>query len=172
MPGCLLPPLPLPLWGPYTQECAVTSAPPPALECVSLEGCLPSRGYAPSPFGAFAPPSPEDRGFILSPHPVFYCSHPWSIRLTRHCAWRRMECGGVGVGGGFPFTFWLAHYSVLAHTPLTYFWQLFLLTLLPAREAHFSLRLVTSCTTGMAPILSLHRGFGTSLFPHGLRPIV
>ena len=100
----------------------------PALECVPLEGCLPSRSYAPSPSGAFAPPSPEDRGFILSPHPVFYCSHPqWPVRLTRHCAWRRMECGGVGVGGGFPFTFWLAHFSVLAHTPLTYFWRLFFL---------------------------------------------
>ena len=25
-----------------------------------------------------------------------------------------MERGGVGVGGGFPFTFWLAHFNVLA----------------------------------------------------------
>ena len=87
----------------------------PALECVSLEGCLPSRGYAPSPSEAFAPLSPEDRGFILSPHPVFYCSHPWPVGLIRYCAWRRMECGGVGVGGGFHFTFWLAHFNALAH---------------------------------------------------------
>ena len=86
-----------------------------ALECVPLEGCLPFWGFAPSPFGALASPSPEDRGFILSPHPVFYCSHPWPVGLTRHCAWRRMECGGVGVGGGFPFTFWLANFNVLAH---------------------------------------------------------
>ena len=87
----------------------------PALECVLLEGCLPFQGSAPSPPGASAPPSPEDRGFILFPHPVFYYSHPWPVGLTRHCAWRRMERGGVGVGGGFPFTFWLAHFNVLAH---------------------------------------------------------
>ena len=87
----------------------------PALECVPLEGYLPFRGSAPSPPGAPAPLSPEDRGFILFPHPVFYYSHPWPVGLTRHCAWRRIERGGVRVGGGFPFTFWLAHFNVLAH---------------------------------------------------------
>ena len=44
-------------------------------------------------------------------------------------------------------------------------------TLLPAKEALFLLRLVMPCTTGVAPLLSLHREFGTSLFPHGLLPI-
>ena len=57
--------------------------------------------------------SPEDGGFIPSPRPDFYYSHPWPVGLTRHCTWRRMERGGVGVGGGFSFTFWLAHFNVL-----------------------------------------------------------
>ena len=64
--------------------------------------------------GLFAPPlprlcpitvwcacsfSPQDRGLIPSPHPVFYCSHPWPVGLTRQRAWRHMECGGVGACG-------------------------------------------------------------------------
>ena len=55
---------------------------------------------------------------MLSPRPVFFCAHPWPIGLTRHCASRCMERGGVGVGGGFYFTFWLAHCNVLALPPL------------------------------------------------------
>ena len=104
-----------PSWAPPLRSVLSRRRLLPALECVPPEGCLPFQGSAPSPPGAPAPPSPEDRGFILFPHPVSYCSHPWPVRLTRHCAWRRMECGGVGVGGGFPFTFWLAHFNVLAH---------------------------------------------------------
>ena len=50
-------------------------------------------------------------------------------------------------------------------TPLTYVWRISIPTLLPAREALFFLRLVIPCATGVAPLLSLYRGFGTSLFP-------
>ena len=39
------------------------------------------------------------------------------------------------------------------------------LTLLPAREALFFPMLVMPCVTGVAPLLSLYRGFGISLFP-------
>ena len=86
----------------------------PAKECVPLEGCLPSRGSAPSPLECMLPFHLRTGGFIPSPHPDLYYSHPWPVGLTRHCTWRRMERGGVGVGGGFPFTFWLAHFNVLA----------------------------------------------------------
>ena len=115
MPGAFCPSYLCPSWAPLLRSVLSCRRLLPALECVPLEGCLPFRGSAPSPPGAPAPPSPGDRGFILSPYPVFYCSHPWPVRLTRHCAWRRMECGGVAVGGGFPVTFWLAHFHVLAH---------------------------------------------------------
>ena len=85
----------------------------PALECVPLEGCLPPRGFAPSPLERMLPLHLRTGGFIPSPRPDFYYSHPWPIGLTRHCAWRRMERGGVGVGGGFSFTFLLAQFNVL-----------------------------------------------------------
>ena len=85
----------------------------PALECVPLEGCLPSRGSAPSPLERMLPFHLRTGGFIHSPRPDIYYSHPWPVGLTRHCAWRRMERGGVGVGGRFSFTFWLAHFNVL-----------------------------------------------------------
>ena len=45
-----------------------------------------------------------------------------------------------------------------------------ILTLLLAREALFFLRLVMPCMTGVAPLQSFNRGFGTSLLPHGLMP--
>ena len=45
----------------------------------------------------------------------YNCSHPWPVGLTRQCAWRRMDCGGVGVAGGFSFTCWLVHFNALAH---------------------------------------------------------
>ena len=109
------PPYLCPSWAPLLRSMLSRRRLLPALECVPLEGCLPFWGFAPSPSGALAPPSPEDRGFILSRSPVFYCSHPWPVGLTRQCTWRRMECGGVGVGGAFPFAFWLAHFNVLAH---------------------------------------------------------
>ena len=145
---------------------------PPALECVSLEGCLPFRGYAPSPSGAFAPLLPEDRGFILSPHSGFLMLAPLACRTDQAL---RLEAYGMWWRGSR----WWIFFHILVGAlqcaspyPSYLLWRLFLLTLLPAREGHFSLRLVTPCTTGMAPILSRHRGFGTSLFPHGLRPIV
>ena len=83
--------------------------------CASTGRSLPLPGLCPITSWSACFISPENRGFILSPHPVFYCLHPWPIGLTRHCAWRRMECGGVGLGGGFPFIFWLAHFNVPAH---------------------------------------------------------
>ena len=55
----------------------------------------------------------------------------------------------------------------------SYFLAVVILTLLPAREVFFFiLRLVMPCTTGVAPLLSLYRGFGTSLLPHGRLPIM
>ena len=60
----------------------------------------------------------------------------------------------------------------LSPSPLAYIWWLFFHTWLPAREALCFLWLVMLCATKMAPLLSLHRGFGTSLFPHGIRPTV
>ena len=77
----------------------------PALECVPLQGRLPPRVFAPSPLECMLPLHLRTGGFIPSPLPDFYYSHPWPVGLTRHCAWRRMERGGVGVGDGFPFTF-------------------------------------------------------------------
>ena len=69
---------------------------------------------------------------------------------------RMMRC--TSTGGFVPYPCYLYLAVIIA-------------TLLPAREALFFLRLVMPCTTGVAPLLSLHRGFGTSLFPHGLLPI-
>ena len=84
--------------------------------CPSTGGFLPPLpGLCPITFWGACLFVREGRGFILSPHPVFCCSHPWPVGLTRQCAWRRMECGGVGVGGGFSFTFWLVHLNVPAH---------------------------------------------------------
>ena len=76
--------------------------------------CSPLLGLCPISFWSVYFFSPGVGGFILAPRLVFFCSNPWPIGLTRHCAWRRMERGGVGVGGGFPFTFWLVHFNVLA----------------------------------------------------------
>ena len=71
--------------------------------------CTSTGGSFPLPhFCSACSSSPEVRGFIPSPYPVFCCSHPWPIGLTRHCAWRRMEHGGVGVGGCFPLRLPLA----------------------------------------------------------------
>ena len=85
--------------------------------CTSTEGLFapPLLWLCPITFWSACPFSPEDRGLIPSPHLVFYCSHPWPVGLTRQRAWSRNECGGVGAGGSFPFTFWLAHFNVLAH---------------------------------------------------------
>ena len=67
-----------------------------------------------------------------------------------------MRC--ISTGGFFPLPSYLLSAVVIP-------------TLLPAREALFFLRLVMPCATGVAPLLSFYRGFGTSLFPHGLCPI-
>ena len=85
--------------------------------CTSTRGSFPpsSWGYAPSPSGASAPLLPEDKRLILPPHPVFYCLHPWPVGLSWQRAWRRRDCGGVGVGGGLSCTFWLVHFNALAH---------------------------------------------------------
>ena len=69
---------------------------------------------------------------------------------------RMMRC--TSTGGFFPQPSYLLLVVVIP-------------TLLPAREALFVLRLVMPCSTGVAPLLSLHRGFRTSLYPHGLLPI-
>ena len=123
MAGCLFSPPTFAPFGPlYSGVCCHVGASSQLWSVSLLRDASPSRGFAPTPYGALAPPSPEVRGFILSPHPVFYCSHPWPVRPTRHCGWRRRECGGVGVGGGFPFTFWLAHFNVLAY-PSPFFTQ-------------------------------------------------
>ena len=113
MPGAFCPPH-LALGAPSPRSVLSHRRLLPALECVPLEGCLPSWGSAPPPLERMLPFHLRMGGFNPSPHPDFYYSHPWPVGLTRHCAWRCMERGGVGVGGGFPFTFWLAHFNVLA----------------------------------------------------------
>ena len=110
----VLPPSPCPPGAPSPRSVLSHWRLLPALECVSLEGCLFPRGFAPSPLERILPLRLRTGGFIPSPRPDFYYSHLWPVRLTRHYAWRRMERGGVGVGDGFPFTFWLAHFKVLA----------------------------------------------------------
>ena len=110
---CVLPPSPCPPGLLHPGVCCQVGA-SSQLWSVSLLRDASPLGLCPITSGAYAPSLPEDWGFILSPRPDFYYSHPWPVGLTRHCAWRRMECGGVGVCCGFPLTFWLAHFNVLA----------------------------------------------------------
>ena len=70
---------------------------------------------------------------------------------------RMMRC--TSTGGLSPF-------------PLTYIWWLSFILCCPQGRPLCFLLLVMLCAMEMAPLLSLHSGFGTLLFPHGLQPIV
>ena len=85
--------------------------------CTSTGRSFPpsSRGSAPPPSGALAPPLPEDREFILSPHPVFLLLTPLArqtdqvLRLEAYGMWWR------GSRWWFFSYIWLAHFNVFAH---------------------------------------------------------
>ena len=113
----VLPSLPRPPGLLYPGVCCRVGA-SSQLWSVSLLRDASPQGLVPSPLERMLPFHLRTGGFIPSPHPDFYYSHPWPVGLTRQGAWRRMERGGVGVGCRFPLTFWLAHFNVLALSSL------------------------------------------------------
>ena len=117
MPGTFCPPHLAPR-GPFTQECAVTLAPPPSFGVCPSLGMPPLPGLCPITSGAYASFSPEDGGIYPFSSPGFLLLTPLArrtdqaLRLEAHGTWWR------GSRWWIFFTFWLAHFNVWPFPPL------------------------------------------------------